>query len=125
MRRAPSIAWAWDVYDAELHRVFRLSGEERAGPAAGRGAEDRIWAAADEALLRRIARNGMEQLAGFMASPPAPAAPTPPMAPAPGRNGQVVASRDNAPSESAGSLRSEARAGRSGTGRIADATADR
>jgi hypothetical protein len=88
-----SIAWAWDVYDAELHRAFRLSGEERAGPAAGKGTEGRVWAAADEALLRRIARTGMEQLAGFIASPPAPAVPAPPAAPA--RGGSVVASRDD------------------------------
>jgi hypothetical protein len=109
-----SIAWAWDVYDAELQRAFRLSGEERAGSAAGRDPagktpagrdpEGRSWAAVDEALLRRIARTGMEQLAGFMASAPAPAAPAPP---APGRNGSVVASRDGFRSATAGSLRSE------------------
>jgi hypothetical protein len=135
-----SIAWAWDIYDAELHRAFRLSGEERSGPAAGRGAEGAIWAAADEALLRRIAHAGMEQLAGFMASPPAPA--TPPAAPAPERSGQAVASRDDIRSEGAGSLRGEtlasfepaliplpqrrpAQAGWTGADRLADAAADR
>jgi hypothetical protein len=133
-----SIAWAWDVYDAELHRAFRLSGEERAGPAAPKGAEGRIWAAADDALLRRIARAGMEQLAGFMASPPVPAAPAAPAAPPPGRNGSVVAGRD-VRSEPTGAFQDEAqprpepaaaplppaRAGWSGTARIADAAAGR
>ena len=89
-----SIAWAWDVYDAELHRAFRLRGEEQAGAtagaSAGRNPAGRSWAMVDEALLRRIARTGMEQLADFMASAPAPAAPA---APAPGRTGSVVASR--------------------------------
>jgi hypothetical protein len=140
-----SIAWAWDVYDAELHRAFRLSGEERAGPtadrdAAGRNPAGRNWAAADEALLRAIARAGMEQLAAFMASAPAPAAPA---SPAPARNGaEVVASRDDLRSGTAGALRNEdadafgpfavplpprrpALAGWTSTARLADATSRR
>ena len=135
-----SIAWAWDVYDAELQRAFRLSGEERAGKTpAGRDAEVRNWATADEALLRRIARTGMEQLAGFMASAPAPAAPSPP---APGRNGSVVAGRDGFRSATIGALRSEtadaiepaaappprrrpALAGLTSTTRVADAASGR
>jgi hypothetical protein len=87
---ATAVAWAWDVYDTNLHRAFRLSGEERAGrtsPDQGRNG-----AMADDALLRQIAHSGMEQLAGFMASAPAPAAPA---APAPARNGPVVAGRDD------------------------------
>jgi hypothetical protein len=109
-----SITWAWDIYDPELHRAFRLSGEERAGSTAGRGPagknpagrdpEGRNWATADEALLRRIARAGMEQLADFMASAPSPAAPAPP---APERSGSVVASRDDFRSEATGSFRSK------------------
>jgi len=86
---ATSIAWAWDVYDAALHRAVRLSGEERAGPTAA----GRSWTVADDALLHRIARTGMEQLAGFMASAPVRPAPAP-AAPAPERNGSGVASRD-------------------------------
>lgn len=104
---ATSIAWAWDVYDAELQRAFRLSGEERAGSTAtpaGRNPAARSWAMADEALLRRIARAGMEQLAGLLGSPPAPAAP-PPAAPA--RSGAVVASRDDLGSAAAGSIPDE------------------
>jgi hypothetical protein len=129
---ATSIAWAWDVYDAELHRAFRLTGEE-----ASKGPDGGAWAAADEAVLRRIARTGMEQLAGFMASLPASAVPAAPVAPAPGRSGSVVASREDIPTESAGSFRGEAlasrepaavplpqrRPARAGWSRLADATA--
>jgi hypothetical protein len=82
-----SVAWAWDVYDAGLHRAVRLSGEERAAPGKG-------GANMDEALLRRIARAGMEQLADFMALNPAS-----PAAPLPARNGSEVASREDAPAK--------------------------
>ena len=100
-----SIAWVWDVYDGELHRAFRLSGEERsaASGATGKNPEGKNWAAADEALLRRVARTGMEQLAGFVASPaqmvPAPSAPE--------RSGAAVASRDAPPPRLAGLFASE------------------
>jgi hypothetical protein len=133
-----SIAWAWDVYDAELQRAFRLSGEERAG-SAGRNPAARIWATADEALLRRIARAGMEQLAGLLGSAPAPAA-LPPASP--GRSGAVVASRDDLRPAAAGSIPDEtaaaldfvavplphrrpALAGLTSTARLADAAAGR
>jgi hypothetical protein len=110
---ATVIAWAWDVYDGELHRAFRLNGEERVGSSAGRSHDGGSWA--DEALLRRIARTGMEQLAGFMASPPAPASPAPS---APGRSGGAVASRDDADPLPRGG---PAMAGLTGTARLADA----
>ena len=138
-----SIAWAWDVYDAQLQRAFRLSGEEEAGPSAGhaparKGSEARGWTAADDAVLRRIARTGMQQLVDFMASAPAtPAAPAP-AAPAPTRNGSdTVASLDDlapAPMGAVGAPdprgvplppRRPVLAGRSGTTRLADATAGR
>jgi hypothetical protein len=111
-----SIAWAWDVYDAELHRAFRLSGQERAGATAGTG---RNLAAADDALLRRIARAGMEQLADFLASAPVPAAPAPP---APEPTGSVVASRDDPAAEPPLPHRRPAPAGSTRTDRIAEAT---
>ena len=60
---ATSIAWAWDVYDSGQQRAFRLSGNDKAG-AAGTG-----WTTADEQVLRRIARNGLDQLAALAASP--------------------------------------------------------
>jgi hypothetical protein len=107
------IAWAWDVYDGELHRAFRLNGEERVSSTAGRSHDGGNWA--DEALLRRIARTGMEQLAGFMASPPAPATPAPG---APGRSGAAVASRDEADPLPPGR---PALAGLTATDRLADA----
>jgi len=65
-RRHTVIAWVWDVYDADQRRAIRLTGEEPAG-ASGRG----TWAAADDALLRRIAKSGIERLAAFLATPPA------------------------------------------------------
>jgi hypothetical protein len=65
-----TIAWVWDVYDAAQQRTLRLSGEESGGR-AGRDA----WASADDAMLQKIAANGMDGLVAFLASPPAPAAP--------------------------------------------------
>ena len=70
-RGETEIAWVWDVYDSAQRRRLRITGEGPAGR-AGRNA----WAAADEALLRRIVQNGMDRLAAFLASPgsePAPA----------------------------------------------------
>lgn len=84
---ANTLTWAWDVYDGALRRAVRLSGEEHT--AGGKGGAN-----VDEALLRRIARAGMEQLADFMATnPPAPA-PAPPA-----RSGPQVASREDAQSK--------------------------
>jgi hypothetical protein len=140
-----SIAWAWDVYDAQLQRAFRLSGEEVAGSSGGhaparKGSEARGWTAADDAVLRRIARTGMQQLVDFMASaPPTPAGPAPPapVAPPPVRNGSDnVASRDDlaAPMGAVGAPESRGvplpprrpvLAGLPGTTRLADATAGR
>jgi hypothetical protein len=88
-RRGTVIAWVWDIYDIDQRRTLRLTGEERTS-GAGRG----TWAAADDSLLRRIAKNGMDQLAGFLAAPDAP--PGPPAQPAPG--GPNVAANDDAAS---------------------------
>ena len=63
-RRETAIAWVWDVYDSEERRRVRITGEEPAGR-VGRNA----WAAANDAVLERIARNGMERLAAFLAAP--------------------------------------------------------
>jgi hypothetical protein len=116
-RSATSIVWAWDVYDSELHRAFRLSGEEQAGPVPGR---DAGRAMANEAVLRAIARAGMRQLAEFAASAPAPATPT---APTPGRTGSAVASRGDLRPEPG--FRDETQAGLTAPARLADATAGR
>jgi hypothetical protein len=64
---AASITWALDVYDADRRRAFRLNGEEKT--------TGRSWTA-DERLLQRVARSGMDQLALFLATVRAPAVPT-------------------------------------------------
>lgn len=58
------IGYVWDVYDGERRRALRIAGEE---PAARRKAD--AWAAADDQVLRRIARSSMERLAGFLGAP--------------------------------------------------------
>src|SRR5690606_10889348 len=64
------VSWVWDVYDAEQRRTVRFSGEEIGGP-AGRDP----WQAANDEVLGRVARAGMERLAAyFQVSPAAPAA---------------------------------------------------
>lgn len=59
-----TIVWVWDVFDQDENRALRISGEETA-----KGRHRDAWAAADEAMLRRIARASMEQLAVFLTSP--------------------------------------------------------
>jgi hypothetical protein len=62
-----TIAWVWDVYNGERQRTMRLSGEV---PGA---AAERAWAAADDQVVGRMASDGMERLAAYLASPgPAP-----------------------------------------------------
>lgn len=67
-----TITWVWDVYDADRDRATRLAGEV---PGAQ---SDRAWAAADDAVVTRMARDGMSRLAAFLASPEAPAESLPP-----------------------------------------------
>jgi hypothetical protein len=108
-----AVAWAWDVYDASLNHAVRVSGEERVAGAGGKGAA-KSGAMADEALLRRIAHSGMDQLAAFMAAPPAAPAPPPiPAAPVP----ETVASRDDGSGPTAPAF--------AGTPRLAEASARR
>jgi hypothetical protein len=64
-RDRTTIAWVWDVYDANQKRTLRISGEEDVGP-AGKDA----WAAADDQALRRVSRAGMERLASFLTAGP-------------------------------------------------------
>ena len=59
-----TVSWVWDVFDQDEHRALRISGEETA-KVRPRDA----WAAADDAMLNRIARSSMEQLATFLTSP--------------------------------------------------------
>jgi hypothetical protein len=61
---ATVLAWAFDVYDAERRRAFRINGEERTESSAGNGS----WAAVDDRVLQRIASNGVTQLMTFIAT---------------------------------------------------------
>ena len=94
-RDKTSFSWVWDIYDADKRRTLRIKGEEPAGTARSRDA----WAAADEQVVRRMARNGMDQIAAFLNSPePAPAvAPEPALV-------TLASARDDSP-EAAGIFR--------------------
>jgi len=94
-RDKTTFAWVWDVYDADKRRALRISGEEPAAPGKRRDA----WAAADEQVLRRMARNGMDQMSGFLNS----SEPPPAVAPVPNFI-TLVSGRDDTP-EGAGIVR--------------------
>jgi len=91
-RRGTVVAWVWDVYDIDQRRAVRLTGEEKTS-GAGRG----TWAAVDDSLLRRIAKNGMDQLTAFLGAPGAPNAPS-----VPASAGPSVAAADDATSQPSG-----------------------
>ena len=97
------VSWVWDVYDAEQKRSFRLSGEEVAGP-AGRDA----WDAANDEVLARVARAGMDSLMAYFQSPGS-VAPAPSADPAPRDGGErdmtVASTRDDFRPESQGIFR--------------------
>ena len=59
-----TVTWVWDVFDQDEQRALRISGEETA-----KVRHRDAWAAADDAMLGRIARASMEQLAAFLTSP--------------------------------------------------------
>jgi hypothetical protein len=58
-----TITWAWDVFGADQRRAFRLRGVEQTG-----GTARSRWDGASDQVLHKIARAGIEQLAGFVAS---------------------------------------------------------
>lgn len=64
IRGRTHISWVWDVYDDDKLRTLRITGEEAGGRAGGDP-----WSVADEAMLRRIARVSMDQLAAFLGNP--------------------------------------------------------
>ena len=64
VRGKTSIAWAWDIYDAEQRRALRITGEE---PVAGKPHD--AWNGADDELLRRIARGSMDRIVAFLSAP--------------------------------------------------------
>ncbi len=63
-KRQTTITWVWDVFDQDENRAIRISGEETA-----KVRHRDAWAAADDAMLRQIARASMDQLAAFLVSP--------------------------------------------------------
>lgn len=63
-KRQTIVSWVWDVFDQEEQRTLRISGEENA-----KIRHRDAWAAADDAMLRRIAQNSMDQLSAFLTSP--------------------------------------------------------
>jgi hypothetical protein len=103
-RDRTTFAWVWDVYDSDKRRALRITGEEPASAAPRRrdartNASTNAWTAADDEVLRRMSRTGMERIAAFLNAPgqppaiePAPALPT------------LVAGRDDSP-EAAGIFR--------------------
>jgi hypothetical protein len=70
IRGRTHISWVWDVYDDDRLRALRITGEE----AGGRGGAD-PWSVADEPMLRRIARAGMDRLAAYLSNPGGPLEP--------------------------------------------------
>jgi len=58
-----TITWVWDVYDADRERAMRIAGEVPGAPS------ERAWAAADDEVVTRMARDGMSRLAVFLANP--------------------------------------------------------
>jgi hypothetical protein len=106
-RDKTTFAWVWDVYDTDKRRALRLSGEEpaaairRRDARAGAASAGAAWTAADEQVLRRMARSGMEQMAGFLNGTEQPPAAAPPPEPS---LVTLVSRRDDTP-EGAGIFR--------------------
>jgi hypothetical protein len=95
-----TISWVWDVFDKDERRALRITGEETA-----KGRPRDAWTAADNAMLARIARDSMDQLAGFLNAPAAvPGAPAPAPEPAAAPSGPLVSANDTSP-EAAGIFR--------------------
>jgi hypothetical protein len=88
------IAWVWDIYDARQQRALRVSGE--ASSANRRG-----WAAADDQVLRGIARESLSRLAEFLRNPGGSVPPAPTEPP---ETGPAVAVATPGPAQQASSL---------------------
>jgi hypothetical protein len=63
MKGQSTIAWVWDVFDSDERRALRITGEE-----TSKIRHSDAWTAADDAMLRRMARASMDQLATFLTS---------------------------------------------------------
>lgn len=91
-----TISWVWDVFDQDEQRALRISGEETA-----KVRHRDAWAAADDAMLRRIAQASVEQLAAFLTSPDV----APGTAPAPAEPQVAMANPGESSPEAAGIFR--------------------
>ena len=90
-----TISWVWDVFDDQQRRAYRIAGSEDAR-------SGKAWAAADDAMMQRIARSSVEQLAAFLTSPDvAPGTPTPANEP----RLALIGNRDDSTPEAAGIFR--------------------
>lgn len=89
-----TISWVWDVFDRNEQRALRIAGEETT-----KGRARDAWTAADGAMLKKIARESMDQIAGFLNSPEG--APVPP----PVAETTTLVSSTNSSPEAAGIFR--------------------
>jgi hypothetical protein len=62
-KRETTISWVWDVFDGDDRRALRIEGEQTV-----KGGHNG-WAAADDAMMSRIAQSSTTQLASFLTSP--------------------------------------------------------
>jgi hypothetical protein len=64
LKHQTTVSWLWDVFDQDERRALRITGEETV-----KGRHPQGWNAADDQMLKRIARSSMDQLAVFLTSP--------------------------------------------------------
>ena len=69
VRGKTHIAWVWDIYDTEQRRALRITGEETGGKARD------PWTAADDEMVRRIARASMDRIIALLGGQDVPEAP--------------------------------------------------
>lgn len=91
-----TISWVWDVFDDQQRRAYRIAGSEDAKSA-------KAWGAADDAMMQRIARSSVEQLATFLTSPDVAPGTTP--TPANEPRLALIGDRDDSTPEAAGIFR--------------------
>ena len=67
-----TLTWVWDIYNVDRQRMMRLAGEVPAG------SDRNAWNTADDQVIGRMARDGMERLVAYLASPNQPGEPAAP-----------------------------------------------
>lgn len=95
-KKETTVSWTWDVFDSDQQRALRITGEESV-----KGHHRDAWGIVDDAMLHRIARSSMDQLATFLTS--TEVAPGTPVAAAPAQI-VLIGDRDPTP-EAAGIFR--------------------